>query len=647
MKKIKLYMGFNVILIACLVISYLSLTYSIYLLTGVETVYRTLVLLILLPVVVFLIITLIDSIRFVKYKRFVVSGVVSIILSIIFIVLSVIILNLYGKIDNISTSPNEYSTSLIAIDSKYKDINSIKKVKIGIIDDQNDIENYILPKEVIEKNKLEKDNEIITFGDSLSLIKALYDKKIDSAFISSNYKDMFSTIEEYKDIDKKVHVVFNYNKIIEKVPTNEDTNTSAKKLTEPFTVLILGVDSEKEGLAANASFNGDTIMLITFNPKTMNATMFSIPRDTYVKMGCGGGYNKINAAAWGGTSCMIRTIENFTGLKIDYHVKINFKGVVELVDSLGGIYVDVPKPDLADKICEQDSNRDYGKGLICIEPGPQTINGEQALALARHRHTFSLGDFTRGQNQQLVVEGIAKKAKTVTSVKKFYSILDTISKNMETNMSSDDILSLYSVAKKMMFSNDNNLVNIEKSFLRGYSLSPYIASMDNTTYTFQNFKGSLDEIVKMMKINLGLLEAPVIKTFSFSANELYERKIAGDKQFNEPRRQLLPEFTSNTEAYAKSWCSNNGLSLKIEYIDQTDPRYNKSMKDGQVISQSIHSLTFVPSISSSINLVVVKTKASIKPDPIVPTDPVVPGEITKPDDTLKPGNGKDPNKPKE
>lgn len=57
-------------------------------------------------------------------------------------------------------------------------------------------------------------------------------------------------------------------------------------------MLLLGIDSEGEGIKTSSSFNGDTIMLITFDPETLRATMFSIPRDTYVKMACGGRLNK-------------------------------------------------------------------------------------------------------------------------------------------------------------------------------------------------------------------------------------------------------------------------------------------------------------------------------------------------------------------
>ena len=73
---------------------------------------------------------------------------------------------------------------------------------------------------------------------------------------------------------------------------------SNKDFNEPLTFLLMGVDSETSGLNANAAFNGDTLMLISFNPTTLTATMVSIPRDTYVPIACNNNrYAKINSSA--------------------------------------------------------------------------------------------------------------------------------------------------------------------------------------------------------------------------------------------------------------------------------------------------------------------------------------------------------------
>ncbi len=148
------------------------------------------------------------------------------------------------------------------------------------------------------------------------------------------------------------------------------------------------------------------------------------------------------------------TITNFTGIDIDYFVKINFKGVVKMVDTLGGVEVDVPY-----SFCEQDSNRKFGNNTIYVKAGLQTLYGEQALAFARNRHTwpeycgiewsnYVSNDFIRGQNQQTIIRALLNKIGDVKSLDTVYNLLDVIGDSMETNMTTSEILSFYNIAKR-------------------------------------------------------------------------------------------------------------------------------------------------------------------------------------------------------
>ena len=161
-----------------------------------------------------------------------------------------------------------------------------------------------------------------------------------------------------------------------------------------------------------------SLILVTFNPNTLNTTILSIPRDSYVPISCFPGKyeNKITHAAWKGTNCVINTIQDFTGIKIDYYAKINFKGLVGLVNAIGGITVDVPKD-----LCTDNSNR---SGKVCIKKGTQKLNGEEALVLARNRKQLANGDIDRGLNQQKVLQGILDSAKNINSTTEVSKILD-------------------------------------------------------------------------------------------------------------------------------------------------------------------------------------------------------------------------------
>ena len=262
----------------------------------------------------------------------------------------------------------------------------MKNKNICIINDTSSNEGYIIPNEMIKEYNLDNNNKIKNYDDYPNLLHALYNKDCDAAFLPTNYESMFSNIDEYKNIGEDIKIL----KTETKKASSSSKSYGTKKITEPFTMLLIGVDSSKNGLGNSDSFNGDSLMLVTFNPNTLNATILSIPRDSYVPIACFAGKyeNKITHAAWKGTDCVIDTIEDFTGIEIDYYAKINFKGLVSLVDALGGITVEVPKD-----LCTDSSDR---KGKVCIKKGVQTLNGEEALVLARNRKQLANGDLDRG-----------------------------------------------------------------------------------------------------------------------------------------------------------------------------------------------------------------------------------------------------------
>lgn len=639
-KKSLIYKIITIIVTTLLIIALGSFIYTLLLFNGIENFYRIMLSIILIVVINLIVGTLIVSLKKNKKILYIVFTILSIILSCGFVLGSYYLFTAYSKLSDMNIKTVTHETALLSKNKEYN-IKKLKDTKIGIISDTENIEGYILAKELLEKYNVESNNEIVEYSDSLTLMNALYSDEVDLILMSSNYVDLFAPIEGYENIAKEVFVIEKYGKDYKKSEVEEDKEVKTN-LTEPISILLMGIDSEIDGLSANASFNGDTIMLITFDPKTLNATMFSIPRDTYVTMACGGSTQKINHAAWGGTNCMVKTVTRLTGIDIDYYFKINFKGVVDLVNALGGITVDVPVPDYPKEYCLEDSNRVYKN--VCLTPGIQKLDGEHALALARVRKAFALGDFQRGQNQQLVVEGLMQEIKNVRSVNKFYEILDVVSKNIDTNMTTDEMLSFYNVGKSLLFSNDNNVINIQKTWLRGYSLYLYEPSGGNYTYTFQYYKGSLTDIVNAMKINLGLKQKEVIKKLSFSINEPYEKRIIGDKTYREGTVALIPDFTNGyTLDGIKKWGTTNSVNIIVEEITEGN-MFNSAYPDGKIVGQSVHKDSLVQRANGTITIYVIKnevqndTNISIEnenpkteednneiiPDPVVPGIPEIP-----------------------
>ena len=439
-------------------------------------------------------------------------------------------------VDSFKKDEVKYTSALIALkENSEVTKESVPSKNIGIITDTSDVEGYVLAQDIMKKLGITESN-LVKYDDYITMLKDLYSKDIDALFISGGYVEKYSSLSSFENIKEDVKVISKKSKTMKKQVTNS-TQVSTKSVTEPFTMLLLGVDSPEENIA-DAVALGDTIMVVTFNPNTLNATLFSIPRDTYVPITCyGNAMSKITHAASGGDSCMIETVQNFIDLDIDYYAKINFRGLMNLVDALGGIDVDVPY-----SFCETDENRSFYNPVF-VKSGWQHLNGLQALGLSRNRKYYPTcgeewnegdrSDFIRGQNQQLVLKAILKKMKEIRSVDQFYNVLDTISKSMDTNLSREQILGFYNIFKKVLLSSDsltddNDVITMQRTFLRGGGgiIMDYVAGTG--LYEFVPSQNGLDAITRVMRINLELEKEDYSKSFSFSIDSPYEPEIVGE-----------------------------------------------------------------------------------------------------------------------
>ena len=594
------------------IIATVYMLYSLSLLNGIENKNRFLISINLIIILIGIIYAGIVNIKKRK-KNCILLGIFTVIYSVFLIVGSYYIVKTYKVIDNISSNKTVYYSSLVTLKSnKAESVSDITSGKIGVLKDTSSVDGNQIPYEVLKDKKIK--NTVKEYENYVDLINALYDKEVEYIFLPNNYGVMFANVdgEDFEDIEEETKVLLTKEKSIKKESTN-DTGT----LTKPFTVLVMGVDSEKENIKG-ASFNGDALMLITFNPTTLNTTILSIPRDSYVPIACFTGKikNKITHAAWYGEDCMMETIEDFTGIDIDYYVKINFKGVVKLIDNLGGVEVTVPY-----SFCEQDSNRKFGKNTLYVKEGKQTLNGEQALALARNRKSNSnkcssewtkgiRNDFVRGQNQQLVLRSMLNKLKSVNSLDTVYSLLDTISNSMETNMSTSEILSLYNVGKdiikKSSGSNVDNLLGFQRLYLNGQDAYIYDQRSKLNLYNYVLYDASVKAVTDAMKVNLNLTKPTLAKKFSFDINEEYEETVIGKNVKGTTSIVKLPSFIGMNESKAKT--KANSLDLKVTFKYVTTGSGNNLT----VIKQNYNAGTDTSYVSSLI-LTVLKKEETPKP----------------------------------
>lgn len=201
---------------------------------------------------------------------------------------------------------------------------------------------------------------------------------------------------------------------------------------EPFYMLLLGTD----GRPGETSYRADTIILARIDPTEQQVTLISIPRDTRITYK--GETMKINAAhTEEGAAGMVEAVNELCGIEISHYAEISFDGLVQLVDALGGVEVNVP-----------DEIDDPKAADFTIEPGLQTLNGEQALAFCRSR-AFADGDYTRMRHQRIFVAALANTILNKTDATQLPGIIDAMADMVATDLSLPDILSLANAMRGM------------------------------------------------------------------------------------------------------------------------------------------------------------------------------------------------------
>ena len=204
----------------------------------------------------------------------------------------------------------------------------------------------------------------------------------------------------------------------------------------PFNVLIIGDDSRADNTSSeNANFgstaqaggaHSDTLKVAHLDPATGTVSMLSIPRDTYVQLSgldaswksqLGTSDQKINAALNDSVDSLVQTVQNSFGIPIQSWVLINFNGLMNAVQTVGGIKLDFHYP------VRDDDNGNNNSGLSVTQTGCQNLNGAQTLALSRSRfYQYELspgvweadgtGDLGRIQRQNEIIKALIDKAES-------------------------------------------------------------------------------------------------------------------------------------------------------------------------------------------------------------------------------------------
>jgi LCP family protein required for cell wall assembly len=204
---------------------------------------------------------------------------------------------------------------------------------------------------------------------------------------------------------------------------------------QPTVALVIGTDRRK-GPEAELTGRSDTLILVRADPETESISMLSFPRDLIVTVKCPGRpdrRDRINIAfSECGAVGSVETVRALTGLPINYFVTVNFRGFTQLVNNLGGVWVDIDHRYLC------DPNTCPGIARINLWPGYQRLKASDALAYVRYRHFDS--DLYRNARQQLFLKALKQQITSQLSVGTLFDIVDAVEKNVVVGRGGKDAL---------------------------------------------------------------------------------------------------------------------------------------------------------------------------------------------------------------
>ena len=386
----------------------------------------------------------------------------------------------------------------------------------------------------------------------------LLNGEIQCAILPSNYEAIFVQETSLKQYLENTVSIMDFTDTV-KV---ESQTTAGKDLTkEPFTVLLIG----------NADGLSDTMILCSVNPISMRVTMSSIARDSYVPITCyGGGFSKINAANAVSRECLMNTIKQLVGVGIDYYVEVNFQGVVDIVNAIGGITVDSPV-----EFVGQTASTVRGTKTVWVPAGKDVpLNGEQALAFARERYAFSTGDFARQEHQQMVIKAMVTKILRTRDINTFLKILDAAGNNIKTNITIEQMTGFmkYALQKgNRLYDKDHveNVFDIITSRVTGYSSGLWDPGMEIILYIYRLYQGSLADtrafITRNINMDSDITHKPIVE---WSVNWEINSPVISAQAYNEaiipsdvPPEVLEKDSSEQGCAVHASW---NGNSCECE-----------------------------------------------------------------------------------
>ncbi len=259
-------------------------------------------------------------------------------------------------------------------------------------------------------------------------------------------------------------------------------------------ILLLGSDTDQKFTNADGSHNylAQSDIVVTIDPASRSVGMLSIPRDFWINVP-GSGMHKLDEAyslggtaigtgaySPGGVALSRLTIYQDFGIPINYYAWVGLDGFVKVINTVGGVDVDVLHPITDDNYPDDVGNTTgdlYAYKRLYIPPGPQHLSGQEALEYVRSRHADLVGDFGRSARQQQVLSALKTKLNNPDIVSKLQEIANDLNGYVKTDMQLSDVFKLMNFARGL---NSNSI----KRVILGppYSANGFAANGQSVVY---------------------------------------------------------------------------------------------------------------------------------------------------------------------
>lgn len=269
-------------------------------------------------------------------------------------------------------------------------------------------------------------------------------------------------------------------------PQIQDTPAYNVIMGRSWNILLLG--SDNDGKYNFPAVLTQVMMVIHIDPDNGNVSMVSIPRDSWVPIAGVGGMHKIDQAFFlgvtkngntfeNGVQTARTTIEQDYGITIDRYAWVGLSGFAKVIDTLGGVDIDLTHPVVDDAYPNDtgtgsNASDPFAYKRLYLPPGPQHLNGEQALEYVRSRHSDLIGDIGRTQRQQQVLEALKKKLTVSSVLANLSQIIKDVTGQVYTDLSESEMIAFANFGR-----------TLQSSAIQRITLGPGQGSQDYGDYS--------------------------------------------------------------------------------------------------------------------------------------------------------------------